>query len=58
MSVSSEKVVKVLFPCRIKGCSWRGVNGTTCPMHLDQAWDSQHTLLPEHVVAIRNTRHR
>jgi hypothetical protein len=56
--VSDEEVVLQLFRCTVKGCSWRGERGRPCPMHPDQAWDSQHTLLPDHVVAVRNTRHR
>jgi hypothetical protein len=54
----TEHVTKLLFPCRVKGCPWRGESHQSCPMHPEQAWDSQHKLLPDHVVAKSQTRHR
>lgn len=56
--MSREKVRRILFPCRVKGCSWRGEGNRTCPMHPEQAWDSQPLLMPDHVVSKAQTRHR
>lgn len=53
-----SEVVKLLFPCPVKGCPWRGEAAQTCPMHPEEAWEEQSKLLPDHVVARYQTRHR
>ncbi len=47
-----------LQPCTVKGCSWRGLDPTTCPLHDDGAWDRQWQLLPDDLATKRHTRHR
>lgn len=46
----TEQVRMLVFACRVKGCPWRGGVTQKCPLHPDQAWDSQWKLLPESVV--------
>jgi hypothetical protein len=47
-----------LHRCAVKGCSWRGPDPYTCPMHETVERDRQKALMPEHVVSKRQTRHR